>query len=411
MRKHYPLLTSTTFLRFWTSDAVSMFGTYVTAQALQVLAILTLAASAFELGMLRAAQWLPYLLFGLVAGVFVDRYRRKPILVGADVLRAVLLAAIPISMAAGVLTIAGLIGIVFAVGLMSLVYEAAHQSFLPSLVPKPLLAQANARLEQTSAVAQVGGQAFAGYLIRFAGAPMAILVDAGSYLVSAVLLAGVRVDEADLPPPPGGRSIRAELAEGWRWVYRHHALAPLALASHAWFLFTSMVSAIYAYFVIRELGFDAGAYGATLAVGGVGAIVGSSLALRAGDRFGVGPVVVAGMWLAPVGYGLVALADSGFGGLVVLAVAQFVFWFSVGISSPLEMAYRQAVTPGRLLGRVNATMRSMNRAAVVIGGAARWWARRVAWGADDDGGGRGRARCRGGGDRRVRISRNSDGSG
>ncbi|RDI67008.1 MFS transporter [Nocardia pseudobrasiliensis] len=276
MRKNYPLLTSAAFIRFWASDAVSMFGTYVTAQALQVLAILTLGASAFELGMLRAAQWLPYLLFGLVVGVFVDRYRRKPILVGTDVIRAVLLAAIPVSMAADALTIAGLIGIVFAVGLLSLVYEAAHQSFLPSLVPKSLLAQANARLEQTSAVAQVGGQALAGYLIRFAGAPMAILVDAGSYLVSAVLLARVRVDEADISPPPGGRSVRTELAEGWRWVYHHHALGPLALASHAWFLFTSMVSAIYAYFVIRELGFDAGAYGATLAIGGVGAIVGSS---------------------------------------------------------------------------------------------------------------------------------------
>ncbi|WP_024806291.1 MFS transporter [Nocardia sp. BMG51109] len=366
----YPLLASTRFVRFWLADSVSMFGTYITAQALQLLAVLTLGASTFELGALRAAQWAPYLLFGLLVGVLVDRYRRKPILVGADIIRAGLLTLIPLAVVAQVLSMPMLIVLVSVFGAVSLAYDAAHQSFLPNLVPPQLLTQANARLEQSSSVAQIGGQGVAGILIKLVGPPAAVLVDAVSYLISGLVLATLPVTERTSPPGRSTRStrnLRAELREGLRWVYRHPALGPLALSSHAWFFFTSMVSTIYPYFVVRHLGFDAAAHGLTLAAGGIGAVAGSSIAVRAGRRFGVGPAIIACRWLAPAGYALIPLAHSGTGGFTILCVAQFAFWLSVGIDSPVEMGYRQSITPDRLLGRMNATMRSMNRGAIVIG--------------------------------------------
>jgi MFS family permease len=151
------LLSQPGYGKFWTADTVSAFGTYVTQVALPVLALLTLRASALELGFLRAAQWAPYLAFGLIAGVLVDRYPRKPILVGTDLARAALLALIAALAFAGSMTMPLLIGLVAVFGAMSLFYEAAHQSFLPRLVPTQLLTDANARMSQSGSVAQSAG--------------------------------------------------------------------------------------------------------------------------------------------------------------------------------------------------------------------------------------------------------------
>lgn len=344
-----------------------MVGTYITALALQVLAVETLRASPIELGVLGAARWLPYLLFGLIAGVLVDRYRRRPVLVGADLVRAGLLALIPLAAAAHMLSMPVLITVVFVFGIVSLAYDAAHQSFLPTLVPQELLTPANARLEQSAAVAQTGGPVLGGWLIRIVGAPLAILVDAVSYLISGLIVARLRVRERSDPPERVDRNLRAELREGLSWVYGHRMLAPLALASHGWFFGSAMVSTVYALFVIDELGFDAAALGLTFALSGIGAVVGSSVADRAGRRFGIGPMIIVCRWLTPAGYALIPLAHNGIGGLTLLCAAQFVFGVSIGVDSPLEMGYRQSVTPDRLLGRMNATMRSLNRAAIVLG--------------------------------------------
>lgn len=210
-RSRYPLLAVPGFGWFWFADAVSIFGTYITAQALQLLALLTLGASSFELGVLRAAQWLPYLLFGLVAGVLIDRYRRKPVVVAADFIRAAVLALIPLAAAVEVLSMPLLVGLVLVFGAVSLAYDVAHQSLLPSLVPPPLLTRANARLEQSAAVAQVGGQVGAGLLIKLLGAPAAILIDAVSYLISGVVIARLRVAERAIPAQPPPRDMGSEL--------------------------------------------------------------------------------------------------------------------------------------------------------------------------------------------------------
>jgi MFS family permease len=362
----WPLLSHPGFARFWAADTVSMFGTAVTGVALPVLAVDVLGASATEQGFLNAARWLPYLLFGLIAGVLVDRVRRRPILVAADLVRAVVLGVIPLLFALRMLSMVTLSALMLVFGTLSLVYDAAHQSYLPRLVPTALLTSANARLQQTSAVAQTAGPTLAGGLLVILSAPLAVLVDAVSYLASGVVLATLRVDEPE-PQRSQRRDLRGELREGLSWVYRHRALAPLSIATHAWFLCNSMVTTIYAVYALRELRLGALALGVTYAVGGVGAVLGASVSTRTGERLGVGPAIIAARWVTPAGYALMPLATQGTTGVVLLCASQFLFGVSIGVDSPIELGYRQAITPDRLQGRASGTIRSLNRGAIVIG--------------------------------------------
>ncbi|MEU6155466.1 MFS transporter [Actinosynnema sp. NPDC047251] len=353
------------FARFWTADAVSMLGTHVTTLALGILAMDQLGAGAADLGVLSAAQWLPYLLFGLLAGVLADRRRRRPILIGADVARAAVLALIPTLHALGALTLPVLTGLVAVFGTLSLLYDAAHQSFLPRLVPPERLITANARMEQTRAVTQTAGPLVAGWLVKAVGAPFAIVLDAVSYVVSALVLATIRVPET--VPTPETRNLKREIRDGLTWVYRHPVLAPLALTSHVWFLFNSMVTPVFAFFVHKELGFDEFELSLTFAAAGVGTVLGASLSTTGTTRLGAGPVIVLGRWLTPAAFALIPFADATPTGLAILAAAQFTWGFGVGIDSPPEMGYRQAITPDHLQGRMNSTIRSLNRGMIVIG--------------------------------------------
>ena len=175
------------FARLWTASTISAFGSYVTILAVQVLVVDELAGDAFDVGLVNAARWLPYLLFGLLVGVLVDRMRRRPLLVATDLLSAAALAAVPVLSALGHLNVAWLIGIMVVFGLCRVVGDAAFQSFVPRLVATRLLGPAHARIDQSDAVAQASGPALAGGLVSWLGAPVAVLVDALSYLVSAVL--------------------------------------------------------------------------------------------------------------------------------------------------------------------------------------------------------------------------------
>ena len=165
------------------------------------------------------------------------------------------------------------------------------------------------------------------------------------------------------------RDLRWELREGLAWVYRHRMLGPLALAGHGWFLFNSMVSTVYVLYAVDRLHLGALALGTTSALAGVGGVIGAAASGWIERRIGVGPGIIGCRLALPVGYALVPLAGAG-NALVLLAGAQFVFGLTLGIENPLEMGYRQGVTPDRLQGRMNATMRSLNRAAVVVGAPA-----------------------------------------
>ena len=359
------------YARFWTADTVSTFGTYVTTVALPTLAIVTLKAGDVQVGLLNGARWVPYLLFGLLAGVAADRYRRRPILVAMDLIRGGLLALIAGLAAAHLMSIYGLMLFVAVFGALSLLYDAAHQSYLPRLVPPVGLTRANARLEQTTALAQTTGPFLGGALVTAVGAPLSMIVDAASYVVSAVLLGSIRRPEPQ--PRIHVRSVRTELREGLRYVYRHPILRSSALSLHARFLCASIISTVFTLFVLRSPGLGASSsraafsLGLVLACGGLGAVLGNALSGVAG-RWGAGRVIVGERLAEPVAWTLAALAVSGVAGWVMVAAAQFFVWVALGMSGPHEMAYRQSVTPDRLQGRANATIRSLNWGMFTLGG-------------------------------------------
>jgi MFS family permease len=266
-------------LRFWMASTVSDFGTYITTIAIQVIVVLRLHAGAAGVGLVSAARWLPYLLFGLVAGVLVDRSRRRPLLVITDLFRGLLLVAVPVLAMIHHLSLVVLMLFMAAFGLMSLLNDAASQSFLPRLVPANQLTSANARLDQSGAVAQSSGPAIGGGLVSLLTAPWAVLFDAVSYVASGLLLLRIPVSE---PPrrPVSLQGVRREALEGLRWIYKHATLRPLALSTHGWFLCFAVAGTVLPLFVLRTLGISAFGYGVALSVAGVGALVGSLAATR-----------------------------------------------------------------------------------------------------------------------------------
>lgn len=353
------------FVRFWTAETISGFGSGITALAIQVLVVEQLAAGATGVGVVNAARWLPYLLFGVVVGVLVDRARRRPVLVGTDFLRGLLLILIPVLALAGRLDLIALVIIMVAFGTMSIVNDAASQSILPRLVPPALITRANARLDASGAVAQTTGPAVAGGLVALLTAPIAIIVDAATFLASAALTATVRIEE----PPSSRLSLRGvgrEAIEGLHWVYRHRTLAPQALTTHGWFICSAVGGAVLPAYALTTLGLDPFGFGILLAICGVGALLGSLAATGLGDRFGAGRVVIACRVVDAAAWAVFALAAAGWAGWIVFGVGQLLFGLALGVSNANEMGYRQVITPDRLQGRTNASIRSINRAMVVF---------------------------------------------
>lgn len=360
------------FLPFWLAGTVSEFGSFITLVALQVLVVQTLHGTSLQVGLLKSATWLPYVLLGLVVGALIERRRRMPILIAADLARAVILLAIPGLWLLGWLTLPALLIFVGVFGLFTLLSDSASQSVLPRIVPTASLLHANARIDQSYTVAETSGPVLAGALVSLIGAPFAVLVDAASYLFSAAALGRVRL--AEPPTVSGVRSqVGRDIRDGLRWVYRHRTLAPMAVSTHVWFLFSSMLNTVFVPFLLTGLGMSAFQLGIALAAAGAGGVAGALLATRIGLRWGVGGTVIAGTGLMVVAWTLIGLVPAGSGmgwqwiSLMIVAFGQALYGFALGVENSNEMGYRQAVTPDALQGRMNATMRTINRAALVIG--------------------------------------------
>lgn len=347
------------FARYWAAAAISSFGTAVTAVAMPVLVIQLLDASPFEVGVVNAAQFAPYALLGLIAGAYTDRWRRKPLLVWASIGRALSLGAIPVLWEAGALQIWMLVIALVLFGACSVFGFAATQSLLPRLVPRAGLVVANARIDQTDSAAQTLGPALGGGLVGLLGAPVAILADAISYLADAALNTSIEVDERRTDARPG--NLRAEIAEGLRWMYRHHTLGPLAASTHVWFLANGAAMTVLSLLALRSLGFSGFTFGLLLAVFGFASLVGASMAPRMGARIGSGRVIILTRGAYPIAWLLVLAAPSTGAGDAMLFVGLSLQGLAMGMENANDMGFWQALTPDGLLGRVNATRRSVNR--------------------------------------------------
>jgi MFS family permease len=330
-----------------------------------VLVVQLLGASPFEVGVVNAAQFVPYALLGLIAGVYTDRWRRKPVLVWASVGRALSLGAVPVLWLFGVLQIWMLVIALLWFGAFSVFGFAATQSLLPRLVPRTQLVSANARLDQADAAAATLRPAIGGGLIGLLGAPVTIAVDAISYLVDATLIASIRIDEAR--PDSRTRNLRAEIRDGLQWTYRHRTLGPLAISTHVWFLANGAAMTVLSLLALRSLGFTAYTFGMLLTVFGVTSLVGASIAPRSGAWAGSGRVIILARLAYPITWLLVAIVPPTGVGDVLLFVALGLQGLAAGLENSNEMGYWQALTPDELLGRVNATRRSINRTTAALG--------------------------------------------
>jgi MFS transporter len=219
------------FLKLWTGQTVSELGSVVTRTALPIVAVITLHANALQVGILVASASTAVLLVGLFAGASVDRSRRRPLMIGADAIRAVLLPSIPAAAIAGTLRIGQLYIVAFIEAALGSVFDIAYRTYLPPLLPERRLLEGNARIGLRSAIAEIGGPGFAGVLVQLITAPMAMLVDAISYVVSAISIAAIRMPEHIVSPVGGPAGLRHQLAEGFAAVTGHPMLRPMALAS------------------------------------------------------------------------------------------------------------------------------------------------------------------------------------
>lgn len=353
------------FGRYWTAAAISSLGSAVTAVAMPVLVVQLLGATPFEVGVVNAAQFVPYALVGLIAGVYTDRWRRKPVLVWASVGNALFLGAIPVLWAAGVLRIWMLAVTLLLFGASSVFGFAADQSLLPRLVASASLVQANARLDQADAAAQSLGPAIGGGLVGLLGAPGAITVDAVSYLIGAALNASIRLDEPR--PEPANRNLRAEIRDGLRWTYRHRTLGPLAVSTHVWFLANGAAMTVLSLLALRSLGFTGYTYGLLLAAFGITSLIGASIAPWSGTRLGSGRVIILARTAYPIAWLLAVIAPDSAIGTALLFLTMSIQGLAMGTENSNEMAYWQRLTPDGLLGRVNATRRSANRTMAALG--------------------------------------------
>jgi MFS family permease len=345
------------FLRFWSAQTVSQFGSQVSGIALPFVAVLTLTASAFQIAALSAVEFAPFILLTLPAGVWVDRLRRRPLMIAADWGRALALGSIPAAYALGGLTLAQLYAVGFTVGSLTVFFDVAYQSYLPSLVSPEHLGEGNTKLEFSRASAQVSGPGIGGLLVNAVTAPYAIVADAVSFVASALFATGIRKPEPHGPESREERpKMRNEVLTGLRYVTRHPIMRPFLWQIGLQNFFINMVGALIVVYAVRQLHLTAATVGLVFSLGNVGLLLGAPIAQRLAARFGIGPTLVWGGFVTGSSYLLVAVASHNIA-IPLLALAQFcwsagaILYFINGIS------LIQAITPDRLLGRVNASRR------------------------------------------------------
>lgn len=355
------------FIRLWAATTASMFGSFVTRTALPFAAILVLGAGAGEVAILRSAELVAGLALGLVAGAWVDRLRRRPILVWADLGRALLLATIPLAFAFGALTLAHLVIVAFGAAILTTFFDMADRAFLPTVIGRERLVEANATLTGSSSAAEFVGFGVGGLLIQILTAPIAIAVDAISFLVSAVLLRGIRAVEP--PPRPLDRrpSVVDEIRDGLRLTLHDPILRPLALADAAVAGFWGVFGAVYLVFA-TELGFEPAVIGLIAAVGGLSSLAGAAVAGSAVRRLGVARFLIGAIVLVTIGNGFIALApDAALLGLACLLAQQLLADSSLTAFDVVAVSIRQATVDDRELGRVVATFHTLAMAALLLG--------------------------------------------
>ena len=353
------------FWTYWAAGATSATGSAVSAVALPLTALLALHASAFEMGLLAAASYAAWLVLGLPAGVVAERLPLRGLQVTCDLVRAAAMASVPVAWWLGVLSMTQLLAVALLNGCATVLFDVANSTFLPRVVPREQLQSRNSLMSGTHAATQLGGPSLGGVLIALLGAVPTLLVDAASYVASALLLGRLPSTEVRVDPerPPMGRMI----AEGWRYVTRHPVMAPCMWDATATNFVCGGQLGVFALYLVRDVDAPAALVGFLLAAEGIGSLAGAAVVTSVARRIGTaravlwgGVVSVAGAFVIPLGHGPVAW--------VAFAVGNVVFAGGVVVLSTITRTYRQTASPPEMLSRVMATVRFVSWGAIPIGG-------------------------------------------
>ena len=356
------------FLKLWSGETISLFGSQVTVLALPLTALLSLDASVRELGLLNAARFAPFVAVILLAGVWVDRHHRRPVLIKANLGRAVLIGVLPAAAALGVLRMELLYAVAFLVGVLTVFFDLAYQSYLPSLVGRSQLTSGNSRLEASRSAAEVGGPGVGGLLVQLATAPYALVVDAVSFMVSGAMLSSIRSEEPEPRRSDDGEPIWRAVRDGFRFTFSDRYLRPIAGEAATFNLFEQAIMTVFVVYAVRELDLSAGLLGLILSVGAAGAFAGAVVAPYPARRFGVGRTIVGSMvvgCLVPLA--LPAIAGTPATAVPLCALIFFGWGLAIAVSNVHVVSLRQAATPDHLLGRMNASYRFFTYGAIPLG--------------------------------------------
>jgi MFS family permease len=363
-----PLWRNDAFVRVWSAASISIFGSLITRIALPLIAILTLGAGPIEVAILRSVDLVAALLVGFVAGAWVDRLRRRPILIWADLGRAILLGSIPVSFVLGTLALWQLIAVAGLAAVLTTYFDAADNAYLPTIVERERLVEANSALAASGSVAEFAGFGVAGALVQLLTGPITILIDVATYLISAVLLLTVRRAE---PPPPRREDrepVLDEIRHGIRLVRNDPVLRAFVGAQMLMSMLWGIFGATWFLFALNELDVSPTMVGVIAGVGGASSFIGAVVATRATRRWGVGPVAIGAMLLAALGNLLIPLAPAG---LPIVAIL-FLLWQQLVADSAItvydvtETSVRQSRVADRELGRVSSTFHVASAGAQLV---------------------------------------------
>jgi MFS family permease len=356
------------FMKLWTGETISLFGSEITSLAVPLTAVLLLKATPVEMGVLGALHVLPFLLLSLFAGIWVDRLRRRPILITANLGRALLIFSIPLMYWLGVLVMEYLYIVGLLTGILTVFFDISYQSYLPTLVEREKLVEGNSKLEISRSLAHIAGPGIAGVLVQLITAPIAMLLDAFSFLVSAFFLRIIKTVEPAKQPSTEKRNIWKEIGEGLGLVFGSRYLRSIAGCAGTSNFFANMITAVFTLYVIRELKLEPTVLGIIFAAGSFGALLGALLSGKAASRFRLGHIIVGMAFLSGVATFMVPLA----GVIAVLAIpllisGYFLAALSITLYNINQVSLRQAITPDRLQGRMNASMRFLVWGTMPIG--------------------------------------------
>lgn len=363
-----PLWANHAFVRVWAAASVSIFGSLITRIALPLVAILTLGAGAIEVAVLRSMDLVAALLVGFVAGAWVDRLRRRPVLIWADIGRAVLLGSLPISFLLGTLQLWQLIVVAGLTAVLTTFFDAADNAYLPTIVERERLVEANSALAASGSVAEFAGFGISGFLVQLLTGPITVAINAVTYLLSAVLLLSVRAPEAPPPPRSEREPLLDEIRQGLRIVRGSAVLRAFVGAQMLMSMLWGVFGATWFLFAIEEVGVSPAAIGVIAGVGGVSSFIGAVVATRSTRRWGVGPVAIASMLLAAAGNLFIPLAPAG---LPLVAISFFLIQQLVADSAltvydVTETSVRQSLVADRELGRVTSTFQVGSAGAQLV---------------------------------------------